>query len=124
MTAKELSEKMVDEKNTLKLYAKYVEKALYTKGLRTNEEWKEYLEITSEIVSILHNLNDTSIDTVFAELCDHTAYSEKAYDNIKNILDKINLYIAQYEREMGICNVCGQEVYYLCRCQYIMNSSV
>lgn len=94
MTAKELSEKMVDEKNTLKLYAKYVEKALYTKGLRTNEEWKEYLEITSEIVSILHNLNDTSIDTVFAELCDHTAYSEKAYDNIKNILDKINLYIA------------------------------
>lgn len=123
MTAKELSEKMVDEKNTLKLYAKYVEKALYTKGLRTNEEWKEYLEITSEIVSILHNLNDTSIDTVFAELCDHTAYSEKAYDNIKNILDKINLYIAQYEREMGICNVCGQEVY-ICRCQYIMNSSV
>lgn len=113
MTAKELSEKMVDEKNTLKLYAKYVEKALYTKGLMTNEEWKEYLEITSEIVSILHNLNDTSIDTVFAELCDQMAYSEKAYDNIKNILDKINLYIAQYEREMGICNVCGQEVYYL-----------
>ena len=45
MTAKELSEKMVDEKNTLKLYAKYVEKALYTKGLRTNEEWKEYLSL-------------------------------------------------------------------------------
>lgn len=28
MTAKELSEKMVDEKNTLKLYAKYVEKSI------------------------------------------------------------------------------------------------
>ena len=96
MTAKELSEKMVDEKNTLKLYAKYVEKALYTKGLMTNEEWKEYLEITSEIVSILHNLNDTSIDTVFAELCDQMAYSEKAYDNIKNIF-------AMYRMQLNLC---------------------
>lgn len=113
MTAKEISQKMVDEKNTLKLYAKYVEKILSLENWGTTEEWQEYLEITGEIVNILHNLNDGSIDNVFAGLNERTIFAGDSCANMKYILDRVKLYIVQYENEIGICNVCGKEVYYL-----------
>lgn len=113
MTSKELSEKMIDEKNTLRLYKKYVEKILHIEDWGTDQEWKEYLDITCEIVEILHNLNDYTLDTLYAELSDNQIYKKNLLPSIKHILNQINMYVVQYENELGICNVCGQEVYYL-----------
>lgn len=113
MTLKELSEKMIEEKNTLKLYKKYVEKILNIEDWGTDQEWKEYLDITCEIVEILHNLNDYTLDKLYAELSDNPIYKKNLLPSIKHILNQINMYVVQYENELGICNICGQEVYYL-----------
>lgn len=113
MNAKELSEKMVDEKNSLNLYGKYVRKILAVANWGKSDEWKEYLEITRDILDILHIVDELSLDSIFASLCEKTAFEEGTRPLMEQILAKTNAYLEQYESELGICNVCGKEVYYL-----------
>lgn len=113
MTAKELSEKMVEEKNTLKLYGQYVRKLFTVFNWGNDDQWLEYLDITHTILDIFHSMDDLSLDSVFENLCEAAAFQEENRPLMEQILEKADAYEQQYESEAGICNVCGNEVYYL-----------
>lgn len=92
MTTKELSEKMVDEKNSFKLYGEYVKKVLESNDWGKTNEWTDYLEITRAILDILHSMDDRELDSIFESLCQKSNFQKEMRPLIERILERTNAY--------------------------------
>ncbi len=112
MTFAELSEQLYQELKILETYRKYCSQLILKPEETVAENWKEFVQISGEIINIFHKTQDDSQNELYTNLVQGLYGQINYQDIIYQLSEKTQEYIIQYKSRLHRCNVCGSEVYY------------